>query len=261
MNSLNDIVTKNSILSRNNQELENKIKQLGTWRWFVCWNGKLSEVKGFKVWEKLNLSEKYEVRMSITKFEIYDYWKDKSITNNFKTKYYANCEEKDDAIRIIEFSDDICCWACGLPSLIIDGEKHIANDLKKEWNNDKSLQKSHILAKSLGGDKKAENMFLLCPICHADSPDTMNTEFFFAWIYYKRKNENYISILIKELEQKSKIKNIDFQIILDYLSNCDYNILMNLRKEIIKSCTVHGSFVSMSSKMMLLIDRIIKDIQ
>lgn len=35
---------------------------------------------------------------------------------------------------------------------------------------------------------------------------------------------------------------------------------MRLRKKIIKSCTVHGSFVSMSSKMMSLIDEIINDI-
>ncbi|SHK15112.1 HNH endonuclease [Desulforamulus aeronauticus DSM 10349] len=206
--------------------------------------------------------EIYGVNMSITKYEIYEFWKDKSILKNYQIKNYASCEEKDEAIRIIEFSDDICCWACGLPSFILDEENiNISGSLKKEWNNDKSLQKAHIIARSLGGEEKAENMFLLCPICHADSPDTVKAENFFAWVYYKRKNDNYINMLRRGLEEACKIKNVDFQIIVDYLSKCNYHKVMKLRKQIIKSCTVHGTFVSMSSKMMELIDEIIKDIQ
>ena len=200
--------------------------------------------------------------MSNKKLEIYNYWKGKAITNNFQVKDYVNCEEKDEALPIIEFSDSICCWACGLPSLILDEyNADINDDLKKDWNNDKTLQKSHILAKSLGGGGKADNMFLLCPNCHADSPDTGNVDNFFAWIYYKRKNDNYVNMLSKELEHTCKMKNVNFQKILDYLPQFDYEKIMEIRKQGIEACTMHGSFISMSSKMMVLIDEVIKDIQ
>lgn len=195
----------------------------------------------------------------ITKFDIYQYWENKSVTRSYKIKSYDECIEDDKAIPIVEFSDSICCWACDIPSLIFDNEISEFKSLKEEWNNDKCLQKSHILAKSLGGNEEAENMFLLCPICHAESPDTINPENFFAWIYYKRNNENYTQIIERELEKAIKIKNVNYKIVEDYFSDCNYYKMMTIRKKIIKSSTLHGSFVSMSSKMMALLDEIIRD--
>ncbi|MCB6203381.1 hypothetical protein [Extibacter muris] len=58
--------------------------------------------------------------MAITKYEIYNYWKDKYILDSFRVETDVSCEEKAEAVRVIEFSDDICCWACGLPSLTWD---------------------------------------------------------------------------------------------------------------------------------------------
>lgn len=199
--------------------------------------------------------------MTITKFEIYSFWKDKAITNKFKIMNYADCMPKDEALPVLEFSDDICCWACGMPSFII-GNENISkiDDLKKEWNNEKSLQKAHILAKSLGGLGTADNSFLLCPTCHAESPDTRESVDFFAWVYYKRKNENYITIMGRELERACNIKNIDIQIVEDYFSEFNYDKLMSLRRNVIENCTVHGSFVSSSSKMMALLSEVMKDL-
>lgn len=200
--------------------------------------------------------------MVITKFEIYSFWKDKAITNKFKVKNYAECRANEEALPILEFYDDICCWACGLPSWIIGNENICeADDLKKEWNNDKSLQKAHILANSLGGLETANNLFLLCPTCHAESPDTRENDDFFAWVYYKRKNENYITTIYRELERACKMKNIDSQIVQDYFSKVNYEKLMSLRRRIIKNCTVHGSFVSSSSKMMALLSEVMKDVE
>lgn len=200
--------------------------------------------------------------MAITKFEIFNFWKDKAITNEFKVKHYAECKAEEEAIPILEFYDDICCWACGSPSWIIGSENiNEVDDLKKEWNKDRSLQKAHILAESLGGLETADNLFLLCPTCHAESPDTRESDNFFAWVYYKRKNENYMTIMYKELERACEMKNIDIKIVQDYFSKIDYDKQMNLRQRIIKNCTVHGSFVSSSSKMMALLSEIIKDIK
>ena len=53
--------------------------------------------------------------MAISKFQIYDYWKDKAITNKFEIKTKSACTEGDDAIPITEFPDEIFCWACQAP--------------------------------------------------------------------------------------------------------------------------------------------------
>ena len=66
--------------------------------------------------------------------------------------------------------------------------------------------------------------------------------------------------MYKELERACKMKNIDIQIVIDYFSSIDYDKQMNLRHRIIKNCSVHGSFVSISSKMMALLSVILKDI-
>lgn len=60
--------------------------------------------------------------MPVAKYEIYSFWKDKAITNKFKIQNYADCKVEDEAVPVIEFCDDVCCWACGLPSLIIKNE-------------------------------------------------------------------------------------------------------------------------------------------
>lgn len=112
-----------------------------------------------------------------------------------------------------------------------------------------------------GGREIANNLFLLCSTCHAESPDTRENDNFFAWVYYKRKNENYLTIMYRELERACKMKNIDIQIAQDYFSKVDYDKQMNLRRRIIKNCTLHGSFVSLSSKMMALLSEVMKDIE
>ena len=199
--------------------------------------------------------------MAITKYEIYDYWKDKAITHTFALRRWAECREEDEAVPVVEFSDSICCWACGMPSLSLEkGEFAGGDDRKKDWNNAKSLQKAHIRAKSLGGLDTADNLFLLCPLCHAESPDTREKENFFAWVYYKRRQENYMITMQRELERACRMKNMDMSAVLEYLAETDSDKLMDLRGRVIKNCTVHGAAVAWSSKAMALLSEIRKDL-
>ena len=50
--------------------------------------------------------------MAVSKFRIYDYWKDKAITKKFEIKPVSACTKEDDALSITEFPDEIFCWAC-----------------------------------------------------------------------------------------------------------------------------------------------------
>ena len=54
-------------------------------------------------------------KMAVSKFRIYDYWKDKAITKKFEIKPVSACTKEDDALSITEFPDEIFCWACQMP--------------------------------------------------------------------------------------------------------------------------------------------------
>ena len=45
--------------------------------------------------------------MAVSKFRIYDYWKDKAITKKFEIKPVSACTKEDDALSITEFPDEI----------------------------------------------------------------------------------------------------------------------------------------------------------
>ncbi|MEI3298622.1 hypothetical protein [Dysosmobacter welbionis] len=44
--------------------------------------------------------------MAVSKFRIYDYWKDKAITKKFEIKPVSACTKEDDALSITEFPDE-----------------------------------------------------------------------------------------------------------------------------------------------------------
>ena len=93
--------------------------------------------------------------MAVSKFRIYDYWKDKAITKKFEIKPVSACTKEDDALSITEFPDEIFCWACQMPPY----QQGTHRTLSGLWNGDTLLQRSHILAKSLNGEDKPENYF------------------------------------------------------------------------------------------------------
>ena len=143
--------------------------------------------------------------MAVSKFRIYDYWKDKAITKKFEIKPVSACTKEDDALSITEFPDEIFCWACQMPPY----QQGTHRTLSGLWNGDTLLQRSHILEKSLNGEDKPENYFLLCPQCHAESPDTTDAKLFFAWVRYKRTHENYSMVLRRDMKKAAEILGVD----------------------------------------------------
>ena len=139
-----------------------------------------------------------------TKYDIYSYWKNKAITKNFEVKRWNDCIAEDEAINVTGFPDEIYCWACEMPPY----NTADTDNIKTLWNQDHLLTKAHILAKSIGGDDSPSNLFLLCPNCHEESPDTTNPINFFAWIYYKRKYDNYVQVNSREFEKAAEIRGI-----------------------------------------------------
>ena len=138
-----------------------------------------------------------------SQYEIMDYWRRKSVTENFTIK-----DVPEFCSNIVPDPDVPVCFACGqimcppqYINKIIDtvwdnADRNKKSDdeiaelvLKRLWNDRHiHLQRCHIIPDSLGGSSSVNNLFLMCNTCHADSPDTVYSEQFFRFIV-KRKGE------------------------------------------------------------------------
>lgn len=77
------------------------------------------------------------------------------------------------------------CWACGKwwgtnydlnkPNLSLD-------EICKNWNRVRELQRCHIIPRSLGGTDEPSNLFLMCKECHDHAPNTTSRKMFMKWV-------------------------------------------------------------------------------
>lgn len=131
--------------------------------------------------------------MMIGHYRIMKHWTGKSIDKSGKIV----SDHGDDAVLVVEDSGEPMCWGCGKP-IISNIEKEMQttelqeDDCKRLWSASKVLSKlnrCHITPSSLGGSDEADNLFLMCTSCHFTSPDTLNREAFFRWVYKQRKSK------------------------------------------------------------------------
>ena len=131
-------------------------------------------------------------RKNIQHYKIFDYWKDKAITNNGDIvdvndeKYFSS------SIEVVYDWGEPECFACRkLVAPVLDDkdyEQWLEDEegLKKIWNHRetrRNLERAHIIPHSLGGNENPDNMFLLCKECHEESPDTNNPKNFVEKTY------------------------------------------------------------------------------
>lgn len=123
--------------------------------------------------------------------QIVEYWKGKYISKDFEI--IGHYEEGADPV--IENYDMPSCMACGYNNQKIcfnpKYNKYLSQDKVSFsiWNLPESkciLQRCHITPRMVGGENQVSNYFLLCKECHQESPDYLDTKFFFAYIRYVR---------------------------------------------------------------------------
>lgn len=138
-------------------------------------------------------------RKNIQHYKIFDYWKDKAITNDGEVVDVNDERYFNSSIEVVYDWGEPECFACRKCVMsVLDDENYedwLENDegLKNIWNHRetrRNLERAHIIPHSLGGDENPQNMFLLCKCCHEESPDTNNPRNFFRYIYMKRKSPN-----------------------------------------------------------------------
>lgn len=123
--------------------------------------------------------------------QIAEYWKDKYISRDFDIIDHY----EDGADPVIEDRSIPSCMACGFHNERIYSnpkyEKYMNQDKEtfSVWNLTEAkciLQRCHVIPRMVGGENQVSNYFLLCKECHQESPDYMDTKFFFAYIRHVR---------------------------------------------------------------------------
>lgn len=123
-------------------------------------------------------------------YEIFDYWKDKSILRNGKVVTTAVAQRSELPIEVVSDWAEPECWGCGRWYQVDLVTSEANGDIyKKVWSGKMhggTLHRCHIVPESLGGADSPENLFLLCPKCHDKAPDTINRDAFMRWVWKQR---------------------------------------------------------------------------
>ena len=81
-------------------------------------------------------------------------------------KHWAHREDRDVVLPNFVDYGEPSCMACGYWREDWDSPSTIA----AKWNST-SLEVCHIVARQFGGTEDLDNLILMCPTCHRDSPD------------------------------------------------------------------------------------------
>lgn len=197
-------------------------------------------------------------------YEIFNYWKDKYISKDGLIRDSKN-REKSDKLVVCDWGEP-SCWACGKVVDIRETkylECLVNDDYEKIWNYAKTkseLIRCHIIPRTKGGTTNPENLFLMCPNCHQESPDTSNPRNFFRYVYRKRQKYDMgipnVIELIKEIDSELKSRGqMDTITIVELLDinggNVSYDEFYKYLKDNVAS---HCSSVVHSSMIMATAD-------
>lgn len=127
-------------------------------------------------------------------FEIFNYWKNKCI-DQYGNVFINGSASYGKTEQVVYDWGEPCCWACDSGTYVWECEEYDSllheEDLSKLYSHKKvksHLERCHIVARSHGGKDEPENLFLLCPKCHKESPHIKNKQLFLAWVFKKRRS-------------------------------------------------------------------------
>lgn len=198
-------------------------------------------------------------------FNIFEYWKDKAITRKGEV---VLCKDATlDDIDVVKDWGEPMCWACSKP-IIGNYERKLTPqdydnlDYKKLYGDAKlksKLNRCHIKPNQFGGEDTASNLFLMCPGCHSESPDTNNREAFMRWVYKQRKTHEMGDLKPDELWKlvDKELKDRELPTIMEMIMTCPSmgtNEFKDSKEFMRDNCGTHGSVAKISSRVIALAD-------
>lgn len=130
-----------------------------------------------------------------SKSEIFDHWKD--------------------AFPFVVDWGEPSCWACGWywnGRYDVKDSKAGMDKIYAAWERT-PLHRCHIIPRSLVGDTKPSNLFLMCLECHDLAPNTTDRDIFLRWA----RNQSYIAKLVDKLEQELESFDLTIEMVSDLL--------------------------------------------
>lgn len=190
-----------------------------------------------------------------THYEVFDYWKDKSIDKH-GTCYTGDNIDFLNTIPIVNDWGEPECYACGCSAIDYshmedderydqalkedDGLKYIYSRKDVKHN----LQLAHIRPKALQGEDIPSNFMLLCPRCHRDAPDILNRKLFLQWIYKRRKEGSVYKRCFEKAKQiLNEIYNINTKWTLINIDSALDRTKVNVHGSILCEDTITYGFV------------------
>lgn len=175
------------------------------------------------------------------------YWHGKAVLydGTVVTEEFASENDLfDKSIPVIYDCGEPECFACRRRCFKYSDkyEELLSDETDKFWDIwqspiTKGLERCHIVPHSLGGDDKdPSNYLLLCPQCHAESPDTIYPRAMFLWLYSKRSRDGSDGICADILSAFECLEN-------NYgISRFESESLMDA--DFAKTIETHGQFIS-----------------
>lgn len=181
-------------------------------------------------------------RTKPTPKKIFEYWRNICLEEPKKVLY---CLFDDTRYENIIEGNEKTCFCCGIEGYI---------------------ERAHIVPLSLGGTNSLDNLLLLCPKCHTESPDVIDARYMFEWLnqqpYYASRylaikmGMVYLDDLIKLIKLFSQFNNMDQLMILMRLglslgmaSGCIINDFIETYNIKLRQASTHGFTFSESTKV------------
>lgn len=187
-------------------------------------------------------------------YKIYEYWKDRRITERGKVSF-------DEGRWVIDDEDSPACFACGkkvFPRVEFwDNWDGSTLDLWKHKKINSTLQRCHIVPRMLGGADTPENLFLLCPDCHAESPDTINRSAFFRWVYRKKKRCTFgldVVQFVDDFRAEVEDRGYSFEQFMGCFREQSIPEFLDMIDDGIERAGFHGTQIAPSSMVVCVVD-------
>lgn len=192
-------------------------------------------------------------------YKIVEFWLDKKITEQGEI---VDIDCNKDGELVVWDERLACCFACGKPAKKDDVLSWDSYDMELSdvWNTKRvgsKLERAHILARQFGGTDTPDNLFLLCPDCHFQSPDTKNKATFFRWVYRRKQRYTYgiDSVKFKEdLTQEVLSRGYSLEDVAQAFCNLTSDEQSALMHKAACECGIHGGNCAVSTYIGCMVD-------
>lgn len=169
-------------------------------------------------------------------------------------QHWAGSAERETYAPMLQDIGEPCCFACGWYS-----ERWDKATPKASWER-ATLERAHIVPRSLGGADDASNVILLCNPCHQDSPDWRDPGEMARWIAERpdrsSKEVEELSDWCKAMQGVPEFKALlaEYEANPDVPDDVAIQRIVDMLWQSTRNASMHASALSSGTKVAILRD-------